>query len=269
MKFKVVILTFNIVLIVTFLALFCIPFFLIGSDFALDFMKRSWIICLCFVLMLVVMNVIFARNWQLFSIMEGEDWPALTFFLEKKLYEQKRFSYRYVKLLCESCILLSDFAGVQRLADFVSDRKPQLFARSVLGFAAALILQRKTKDAVALLERFHEDKAVKNRFWVEWYYGFALYLEMDFKRSMAVFYGLLSSSKNTVVTGLSLYMLEMKISPMERSFDDLRSETALAKNSLLRRESAGSWKRRLEAEKNEVPVVILGKILDDAAVYLY
>ncbi|MDR1747485.1 MAG: hypothetical protein LBR47_00315 [Spirochaetaceae bacterium] len=268
MKFKAVFIIFNIVLIVIFLSIFCIPFFILDRDFALNFLKTSWGLCLCFAVMMIAMNVVFIRNWKLFSILEAEDWPALMVFLEKKIYQQKQITYRYVKLLCDSCILLSDFPGVQRLADFVSERKPPVYARSVLGFAAALILQRKTV-AAALLEQFHEDKGVKNRPWVEWYYGFALYLKKEFKRSMTVFSGLLPSSKNRVVTGLSVYMLETKIAPAESSFDELRSSTAAYKNSLVRAHTAGVWRKQLESEKSEVPVVILGKLLDEAAVYLY
>ncbi len=53
------------------------------------------------------------------------------------------------------------------------------------------------------------------------------------------------------------------------SFDELKSRTAVYKNTLVSACTPAAWKKQLESEKSEVPVVILGKLLDEASAYLF
>ncbi len=77
MKFKAIYILFNVVLVVSFLVIFLMPVFLLGSDYFSLFWTRNWVIAVVFVVTLAALNTYFLLNWGLFTRLEREDWPGL------------------------------------------------------------------------------------------------------------------------------------------------------------------------------------------------
>ncbi len=78
MKFRTIYILFNVVIAVSFVFVFFLPFFLLGWDYSLEFWKGSWYLALFFIVLLGVLNAFFAWNWKVFSLVEKEDWSGLS-----------------------------------------------------------------------------------------------------------------------------------------------------------------------------------------------
>ena len=82
MKFKTIFIIFNVVIVFSFLFIFFMPLFLLGGDYFVDFFFNNWFIGILFVITLFIFNFYFLQNWQLFRLLENEDWNKLIEFLE-------------------------------------------------------------------------------------------------------------------------------------------------------------------------------------------
>ena len=88
MKFKVLFITFNIVLFLSFLTIFLLPFFILDGSFMLEFWSKNWYFGLIFIIILGIVNAAFISNWKMLSFLEREDWPALSSCSKRKLSEK-------------------------------------------------------------------------------------------------------------------------------------------------------------------------------------
>ncbi len=207
--------------------------------------------------------------------MEREDWPALVVYLEKKIYIKKHVSYRFVKLLCDSYMLLSDFPGIERLQAFVRREKPSVLARYAAGFAAASIIQGKAAAAREFLDPYRSDTSMKNHAWIQWFYGFSWYIDKkapkeSFLKALEAFEPLVSGSSDMLVTGLSLYLLDVHIGPHEPdAYGKIKEEVQTRADDIRKKYPKKTWLKMMDTEKSEMSVVILGNLLDDVTSYLY
>ena len=140
MKLKVLIIIFNAVLLTIFFTVLSFSFFTAGTEFIGNFFKNYWIFILFFLILFVGMNIFFITNWKLITILESEDWPALSLYLETEIFEKHHFTAKKVRLLCEISILLGDFEILRRLERVLEDNKPEYIKTFASRFAAAKLL---------------------------------------------------------------------------------------------------------------------------------
>jgi hypothetical protein len=115
MKLKAIFLLFNSVLVVSFLLIFLMPLFLLGTDSFSLFWGRNWIIAVVFVATLGAVNAYFGLNWRLFVNLEKEDWPALVVQLEQKVLRRGLTRPMYIRLLLNAYLILSNTEGILAL----------------------------------------------------------------------------------------------------------------------------------------------------------
>lgn len=270
MKFKFLFITFNIVLITTFLFIFFIPLAILGTNFTKNFWNSNWILFLIFLFFIVLINTLFIKNRRLLLLLEAEDWPALTMFLEHKIYVKKHISKRSVKMLCDSYMVLSDFAGVQRLSVFVSKEKPSVFIKCLLSFSAVLVVQKKPSEAAMLIESYADAKSVQKSQWIQWYYAFAVYATHDYEKAQKLFCGVLQNTSNTIIAALCVFLLEDRISlHTADSYAAITSTVTNRKTEIITKFSLPAFEKAIECEKTDLPIVVLSSLLDDTKKYFY
>jgi hypothetical protein len=148
LKFKLVFAVFNIVILV-FLFLVCfMPFFAFGSGTVSYFQRSVWPLALLLVAILAALDVYYALNYRLFSLLEREDWPALSAYLEEQVLRKGRYSKRLVNLLATTYLVMSDIPAVAGLENRLAVAKPALVERNALVFGAARILGKDYAGAV-------------------------------------------------------------------------------------------------------------------------
>jgi hypothetical protein len=264
LKFKLILVIFNLALLV-FLFLVCfMPFFAFGSGAASYFQRSIWPLALLLVVVLAVLDGYYALNHRLFSLLEREDWPALSSYLEEQVLRKGRYSNRLVRLLATTYLVMADVPAVAELENRIAIAKPALVERNALVFGAARILGKDYAGAI----RFFSPRAGRGGDWLNCYYGFALLLDRKLKEAAEQFRLLAAGSADVLISGLAAWFLT----------DTLRgrtgeSYTAAAEEGRLRvrksLKNRAAWDAELGKFETEVHVAVLRKYLVEAGDWIF
>ena len=85
MKSSTIFILFNVVLGASLLFLFGLPFLVLGAPAAAEFWVANWPPALALALILLAVDGYFLANRRLFGLLEQENWPALTHYLEERV----------------------------------------------------------------------------------------------------------------------------------------------------------------------------------------
>jgi hypothetical protein len=275
LKFKAVIVFFNIFLLF-FLILVCVlPFAALGKDLALSFWKTSWYALPLILAVLALIDIYFMANGRIFLLLEKEDWPALVQVLEEKVFHQGRYTPRLVKLLANTYLVLSDARSVTELEKKLAITKNSLISGNALIFGAARILNKDHRGAVEFfssrLPGGANYKSGAQAEWIRWYSGFSLLLSRDFAPAADTFTVLAREGRDGILTGLSAYFLDDNLSKFLPSRSaELKAAAAAGKErvrqSLKRRID---WNREIKRVETEVYAVVLLSYIGKAGDFVY
>ncbi len=270
MKFKALFVIFNIVLILSFLTIFFLPFFLLDAAFMLEFWRKNWYFAAVFAIVLAVVNGLFASQWKLLSCLEREDWPALARHLESTVITKGRYTKRSVRLYCDALILLSDFEGVKKLSTALEGAKPALFAFFASRFAAAAILSGDFDRAYAIATGAPEVRDPDSSEWRRFYAAFSRHLARKPEESAAGLESLAREARNPLVAVLAGYLCANSPKLTIDSRGDAREAAASeARLRVCAVFTPDRWNRYVEESKADMQVVILGKLIAEATAWLF
>lgn len=271
MKFRTIFILFNAVIVISFLFVFFMPFFLLGSEYSLSFWTANWYLALIFVLLIGGLNAFFIANWKVFVLVEREDWGALAAHLVDRIFTRKRYGARHVALLVNAYLLQSDVEGIERLELELGEKRPELLRKNAVLFGVTRLLRNRPAEAEAFFARFLEAKDVENRDWLRFDYAFSLVLQRKAAEAQPRLRGGLSS-RDAVLSLLSAYLLG-SLGAAAASTEAERAELVAladtARERLKKRFPGQRWNREVERAKSEVHIVILSKLIDDAGRWLF
>ncbi len=271
MKFKSIFLLFNVVILLSFLFVFAMPFFALGGEFAFSFWASNWPLAAVLLAILAAVDGFFFINLRLFSLLEREDWPALVAYLEERVIGRGRYSSRLVRLLSNTYLVLSDSASVVALEAKVAAAAPALLDKNALVFGTARVLSGDHAGAAAFFADRDGSPKSESPEWVRWYRAFSLLLTRDFSAAAELLVSLVREAKDPLVIGLASYFLEdavrKALSDREEELRGIAAEgTARVRAGL---PSLEKWNRELEKARTEIHVVVLAKSLEDAGRHIY
>lgn len=270
MKFKALFVIFNIVLILSFLTIFFLPFFLLDAAFMLEFWRKNWYFAAVFAVVLAVVNGLFASQWKLLSCLEREDWPALARHLESTVIAKGRYTKRSVRLYCDALILLSDFEGVKKLSTALEGAKPALFAFFASRFAAAAILSGDFERAYAIATRASDVRDPDSSEWRRFYAAFSRHLARKPGEAAPGLESLARAAKNPLVAVLAGYLCATSLARQaDGRGDGLESAASEARLRVCAVFTPDRWNRYVEESKADMQVVILGKLISEATAWLF
>lgn len=271
MKFKALFFTINIVLILAFLSIFFLPLFLVSSSYVLPFWRHTFYFPLLALVVLAVINMIFAMNWTMLTLLEREDWPALAQYLERRVFESKRYSLRHARLLCDSLVLVGDFAAIDSLEALLAQNKPRLYRRLASRFAAIAVLTGKYSRSRDICAQALQNRTFLGgypRAMLQLYQGLSLYLDRDLSAAMEVFLSLLQHTRDPLITAFVGYVLS-RIGERRQSLAPAALSASVdAKKRLKAQFGSKQWIRYLDREKSDMEVVLLGKLADETTRWL-
>jgi len=270
LKFKYIIIGFNILIIFFLLVISITPVVVLGMDYALKFWASGWPLGLLLLLVLGAMNVFFLFNRRLFLLLEREDWPALVDYLERQIYERGRYSSRLVRLLANSYMILSDSAGVLRLEKKVSMAKPALLDKNALVFGTAHILGGRPAGAVAFFSARLEKGKPRQAQWVRMFYGFSLLLSRAFYKAETEFSALALSSDDAIITGLSAWFLAETLDKFSAKPEECRA-TAEQGRARLRKQmkTVADWRKEAARIENGIHAAVIKKYIEQSEPWLF
>ena len=271
MKFRTIYILFNVVVVISFLFVFLLPFFLLGPEYSLEFWKGNWYLALVFLLVIAALNVFFAANWKIFTLVEKEDWSSLSVHLVDKIFNKKRYSSRHVGLLVNAYLLQSDVEGIQRLENELAANRLDLLKRNAVLFGVTRLLRNRPEEASEFLKPFLDSKGAEAREWLRFDYAFSLALQKRFVEATPFLTEGLES-KDAVLCLLSAYLvgsLAAASAATEDNQNELKARAEATRASLKKRFSNQRWNREVERAKGEIHIVVLSKLIDDAGRWLF
>ncbi len=270
MKFKTIYILFNVVIAVSFVFVFFLPFFLLGWDYSVEFWKGSWYLALFFIVLLGVLNAFFAWNWRVFSLVEKEDWGGLSAHLVELIFAKRRYGSRHAALLVDSYLLRGDVAGIERLEEELRSRRPAILRKLAVLFGLTRLLRDRPADAEAFLAPLLGKREVDNWEWLRFDYAFALVLQRKIPEALPhLLEG--SSSRDPVLALLAAYLLGTIAGPAGIPSVDGEGAAAAAervRKDLQKRFPGPRFAREIERAKGEFQIVVLSKLIDDASTWL-
>jgi hypothetical protein len=270
LKFKNLIIIFIIIIFIIILITGFLPVLLAGPQYAANFQYITLPLMLFMALLLIFMSVFFLLNYRLFTLLEREDWPALSYYLEQKIYVKGRYDSRKVRLLASSYMVVSDYASVLKLENKARAAKPSVIRKNVLIFGAARTLSGNHKDAAVFFKTYLDEGKSPDKPWIRWYYGFSLLLCGDFNLAEPEFMSFAVSSNDALITGLSAYLLSTSLAKHSQKpyecLEVVENGRNRVKNAV---KNLKKWKNEADRIGNEIHITIIRRYIDDAGNWVF
>ena len=270
MKFKHLIIVFNCVIIVIIILIVLMPLLLTGPEFSAILRSKTLPIQFFMVLLLIFMNIFFYFNYRLLSLLEKEDWPALAFYLEHKIYTKGRYSNQKVRLLANSYLVLSDYPSVLKLESKVLQKKPSIIDKNILIFGISRLLGSSHEEAAAFFKA-HIDKCKgKDNQWVHWFHGFSQLLCGANELAEQEFSLLAVSSDNVFITGLSAYFLQNFVTKNSRNIEECRKIAENGRKRVLKvYNNMQKWQNEANNMRTDIFISVIMNYINQTGKWLY
>ena len=267
MKLKTIFIVFNLVVVLAFLSIFMVPLFVLGVEYFSFFASRNWIAALLFAVTFLGANLYFLRNWQLFGLLEREDWPVLVTWLEERIYRRGRLRASWVRLLANAYLLTSAIDGIRRLEDHLAGKRPALLRRHPLPFGLPYLLKSPPAEAQAWFARQASLPGVRHRDWLRWNSAFCLLQDQQLDAARAELLELQDSRsvRDPLLHLLTLFMLDS----FSKADPAVRTQVEGRKQALRRRYRRPQLERVVERSRGNMEVLILSRLVRDALEWLY
>jgi len=246
------------------------PLMLKEPEFSAILRSKTLPIQLFMILLLIFMNIFFYINYRLLSLLEREDWPALAFYLEHKIYTKGRYSNQKVRLLANSYLVISDYPSVLKLESKVLQIKPSIIDKNILIFGIARLLSSSHEETAAFFKAHIGRSKGKDNQWVRWFYGFSQLLCGAYDMAEQEFSSLAVSSDNAFITGLSAYFLYNFVAKNSRKTEECRTIAENGRKRVLKvYNNIDKWQKETDNMRTDIFVSVIIKYINEAGKWLF
>jgi hypothetical protein len=270
LKFKYLIIAFSVIIIIIILVIALLPMITSGPEFAANFRYITLPLVIFMVCLLIFMGIFVLINYRLLLLLEREDWPALSYYLEQKIFVKGRYTPRNVRLLASSYLVVSDFPSVLKLEHKALLIKPSVIEKNVLIFGAARVLSGGSADTIAFFKAHMDNGKPEERQWIHWFFGFSQLLNGSFGAAETEFTALAMSSKDALITGLSSYFLQGTIAKYSLKPEECRR---IAENGRTRIMEAlphiDNWNKEVHRMSTEIYIAVVRKYINETRDWVY
>ena len=274
MKFKYLIISLSIIIVITILVTALLPILLDFDDsslmLALNLRSITFPLLLLMIVLLVFMSIFFFYNYRLFSLLEREDWPALSNYLEQEIYVKGRYNGRNVRLLASSYLAVSDYQSAATLESKTMLNKPSIVNKNALVFGAIKILNCDYEGAASFFKTHIEKHKATQKQWLLWFLGFSYLLSGLFDEAEQEFAFLAVFSKNALITGLCAYFLINHLENKSKNPQKCReiSEKGRERIIFALKNTAG-WQKEVDKAVIDIHIAIIKKYISQAGIWLF
>lgn len=262
MKFKVIFILFNIVVVFSFFIVSMMPFLMLGAEYSRVFFKDSWYFFLVFVLTIGSIDAYFLINWKLFTLLESENWDGLISYLENRIYSKKNLYGYLLRILANTYLMKSNIDGISRLEELIRREKPGLLKKMVLSICVPHITGGNAEKMEAFFGEFVEEKGVRKADWVRFLHSFSLLINNKRDEASNSLLALCNRKVPPILQLLVIYALN-PFAEKGKACVELR------KKELLSKYSRSKMELELEQVNDNVIALVLNKFSKDAIQWLY
>ncbi|MBA7485464.1 MAG: hypothetical protein GH155_01885 [Spirochaeta sp.] len=265
MKFKAIFIVFNLVIVFSFAFIFFMPLLMLGQEYFPLMLEQNLIPALLFIFTFIIINSYFLSNWKLFNLLEAENWPRLIEFLEEEIFTRNRVRGSYIKMLINAYLLSSAIEKITALEAHIAEKKPLLINRYAIHFGIPYLLKMPAGEAENYFSRLIAAPKVHSRLWVEWNYAFSLMQQHKFKDAREILMAVAERKRDHLLLLLTLYLLD--------SFSSNDAAVAATVSTgceyLKKRYTQKNFQKKLERSHNNIEVLLLSRIFNDALGWLF
>ncbi len=265
MKFRVVFIVFNVIILFSFLFIFLMPLAMLGWEYTRLFWSRNWYLAVLFLLVISSLNVYFIMNWQLFHYLEREDWPGLVTFLEERIYGRKQIRSQYVRILINTYLVRSDLESVRKLEQFLRRQRPRLVARFAIPLGIPHLLANDPQAMLGYFGPLRSETRGRERHWVRWNHAFSLMLLQKGDEAKRELLDLSGEVRDPVLRLLTFYLMDA-FSDTDRDLTELLRRE---REAFRKRFPRAGWERTVERSKGNIQVIVLSKLIEEATGWAY
>jgi hypothetical protein len=258
---------FNALLVLSCAVIFFMPFFMLGWSYVKVFWTQNWYIAAAFLIVITAFNIFFLRNWHLFSLLGNEDWKGARRCLEQLIYEKKRESGQTIRFLINTCIVLADTSGIERLARHLEETKSRFFAVFALELGIPYMTRAPSAGSEAYFARAAANPKARKRGWLRWNLALARMREGGKGVAAAAedLAALAGETKDPALLLLTAYLLD--------SCDEIRNGSkklaASIRAALKQKYTPSAWEKISQRLSGDIAGLILSKSLDAAKQWLF
>jgi len=265
MKFKTIFFLFNGIILFSFLFIALMPLFVLGAEYTRIFWGENWFLALIFVIFISVLDSYFIINWRMFSLLEKEDWPGLTAYLEDEIYNKNKLNQRNIRMMVNTSLTISNLEKIIRLEKEISEKKPLFLGKFGTILGIPFLLNQNREEGKAFFRKCIEQAGDKDLPWLNWSYSFLLLSGRETDEASPLLANLTEQDGDSILKLLSMYLIST-IPGMED--DQIQKQN---KESFLQKyPTRKSLQSEITKTKNKnVVVLLLSSILDDSQVWIY
>jgi tetratricopeptide (TPR) repeat protein len=265
MKFKTIFIIFNVIIVISFLFFFTMPFFIYGIDQFFISLSKTWIALAIFIGILGLFNAYFVINWNFFHLLEKEDWYGLIKHMEHRIYTKRSINRYNVKFLINFYICTSNIEGIKKLKDFLKFHKPTLIGYFAIQFGIPYLLAQKFDESKLFFEKLLSQPNIRGRDWIRWNYAISLMQLNEHENAKSEFLSLLSFKNDHIVYLLSLYMLNS----LKEADGSIKKIIEKGTIDFKHHYSKDNWTKRVESNKSNIEVVSIRSIIHEASDWIF
>lgn len=264
MKFRTIVIIFNVVIVVSFLFIFFVPLALLGPDYFSVLVSRNWLAGALFVVALAAVNGYYAANAALFRLLEREDWPALIRFLENRVYRKGRVRAKDVRLLANAYLLTSRAAAARELEVHVRGKRPALVRRLAVELGIPYLLAADSTESERYFAALAADPRAAGRDWLRWSLAFCRCRRGERDAARQELRALEGTTREPVLVLLVLYLLATGCGGDAAD----RERADRGRRALSARYPPSAWRKVVERARSSLEVVVLSRVIEDAEAWM-
>ncbi|MCL2295272.1 MAG: hypothetical protein FWC36_10500 [Spirochaetes bacterium] len=263
MKYKLIIIIFNIFVLLSFSTICLLPLILLGPDYFAEFWLANWFLALIFLIIILMVNAFFVYNWPIVRYTKTGKWDALVAVLEKRIYGRKIITYSNVRLLTYSYFLLGRKKQIKTLEKHIKGKRKSIYNKAFLMFSCANLISDSNDHLKAYFEEAVNNKSLKGMDWILINYAFVLIANKEFDKALAMLKKIDGAKNNPILELTKLYFLFMA-----SKLEDQKA-IALLKENFTKKISDLEFEKRFEIEKGDIHILFLSKIISQAKEWAY
>lgn len=265
MKFRTIFAVFNVIIVVSFLLIFLMPYFVLGWEYTQLFWRNNWFLGIIFVVILGALNGYFIFNWRLFTLLEREDWPNLIEYLEQQTLGGGRVSKQKMRILINAYVVTSQPDRTRKLEAYLREHKPSVIPQFALQLGIPYLLQNDPAAMEAFYGEMKDAPNCSDALWVRWNYAFALMLQQKLDEAKSMLVSIARETSNPVLKLLSLYLLDAFTSTDE----EVRRMVHNGTEELRAKYPGEKWQAQLDRSRDSLQVLVLSKLIRDASEWAF
>ncbi|MGC9311127.1 MAG: hypothetical protein ACP5IA_00440 [Sediminispirochaetaceae bacterium] len=264
MKFKLIFLLFNVLILLSFAVVIIMPVMMLGPDYPISLWSTTWYLPALFILIIIAIDSYFFINWRLFSLLEAENWTELVDFLEGKIFQKGTIQTSYVRILIQSYFVTGNVRKIEPLEQHLREKRPALLRKFALELGMPKVLHKEHNDMVAFFGEF-SDKNVPHRRWIRFLHAFGVIMKREHAEGREMLLELSREVREPILKALIMYTLD----PFRTLDNEVLDQVDQMKEEMQAKYSRQHLERELDRHKDNIAMIVMAPIIRDAIVWLF